>query len=80
MLTCATYCFLTNTYTHTNTHTHSLTNTHIHTHTAAMLTWATYCLLTHPAELAAVREEVDRVLGGRPVAYADIMQLEQVCM
>jgi len=45
-----------------------------------MLTWATYCLLTHPAELAAVREEVDRVLGGRPVAYADIMQLEQVCM
>ena len=49
-----------------------------HETTAAMLTWATFCLLTNPSELDAVREEVDRVLGGRRVEYGDIMKLEKV--
>ena len=43
-----------------------------------MLTWATFCLLKAPHELAAAQQEVDAVLGGRPVAYDDIMKLEQV--
>lgn len=34
-----------------------------HETTAAVLTWTLYCLVKHPADLAAVQAEVDAVLG-----------------
>lgn len=49
-----------------------------HETTAAMLTWATFCLATTPLEMAKCQEEVDRVLQGRSPNYEDLMALENV--
>ncbi|MFX4293928.1 cytochrome P450 [Streptomyces bohaiensis] len=38
-------------------------------------TWALYLLARHPEAHARVREEVDRVLGGRPATFEDLKQL-----
>ncbi|GHF31128.1 cytochrome P450 [Kitasatospora xanthocidica] len=46
-----------------------------HETTAKSLTWTLYLLDRHPEELAKVREEVDRVLGGRPPTAADLQDL-----
>ncbi|MFJ4191372.1 cytochrome P450 [Kitasatospora sp. NPDC089509] len=46
-----------------------------HETTAKSLTWTLYLLDRHPEELAKVREEVDRVLGGRPPTAADLADL-----
>ena len=46
-----------------------------HETTAKSLTWTLYLLDRHPEELAKVREEVDRVLGGRPPTAADLAEL-----
>ncbi|MFJ7248489.1 cytochrome P450 [Kitasatospora sp. NPDC098652] len=46
-----------------------------HETTAKSLTWTLYLLDRHPEELAKVREEVDRVLGGRPPTAADLAAL-----
>jgi cytochrome P450 len=46
-----------------------------HETTATTLTWAFYVLSQRPAETAKLHEEVDRVLGGRAPAFADIEQL-----
>ncbi len=47
-----------------------------HETTANALTWATLALSNHPAVWARVRDEVDRVLGGREPAAEDIAKLE----
>ena len=36
-----------------------------HETTAAVLTWTTYLLATHPEQMRKVQEEVDRVIGDR---------------
>ncbi|MGF1432248.1 cytochrome P450 [Kitasatospora sp. LaBMicrA B282] len=46
-----------------------------HETTAKSLSWTCYLLDRHPQELAKVREEVDRVLGGRPPTAADFADL-----
>ncbi|MFH8385375.1 cytochrome P450 [Kitasatospora sp. NPDC018058] len=46
-----------------------------HETTAKSLTWTLYLLDRHPEELAKVREEVDRVLDGRPPTAADLQDL-----
>jgi cytochrome P450 len=46
-----------------------------HETTAKALTWTVYLLDGHPAEAARVREEVDRVLAGRPPTAADLPDL-----
>jgi cytochrome P450 len=46
-----------------------------HDTTAAGLTWLGYVLATHPDVDEQVREEVRRVLSGRPAAYADLTAL-----
>jgi cytochrome P450 len=38
-------------------------------------TWVLYLLARHPDVYARVREEVDTVLGGRPVTYDDLKEL-----
>ncbi|GAA1960247.1 cytochrome P450 [Kitasatospora viridis] len=43
--------------------------------TAALLAWAWYLIATHPAVRAELHAELDRVLGGRPAAYADLPEL-----
>ncbi|MEU6220019.1 cytochrome P450 [Streptomyces sp. NPDC047022] len=43
-----------------------------HETTAKALTWTLYLLDRHPEEAAKVREEADRVLGGRPPTAADL--------
>ncbi|MFZ4814228.1 MAG: cytochrome P450 [Phototrophicaceae bacterium] len=46
-----------------------------HETTANALTWAFYLLAENPAAQDMLTEEVDRVLGGRPVAVTDLAQL-----
>lgn len=46
-----------------------------HETTAAALTWAGWALAAHPEVAARAAQEVDRVLGGRMPAHADIAQL-----
>ncbi|MER6071449.1 cytochrome P450 [Streptomyces sp. NPDC001817] len=46
-----------------------------HETTAKSLTWTLHLLDRHPHEAAKVREEVDRVLGGRPPTAADLADL-----
>jgi cytochrome P450 len=46
-----------------------------HETTAKSLTWTLYLLDRHREEGAKVREEVDRVLGGRPPTAADLASL-----
>lgn len=46
-----------------------------HETTAAALTWAWYLLAQHPPVMAQLRAEVDRVLGGRQISFADLNQL-----
>ncbi|MFI6446402.1 cytochrome P450 [Kitasatospora sp. NPDC050543] len=46
-----------------------------HETTAKSLSWTLYLLDRHPEEAARVREEVDRVLGGRPATAADLADL-----
>ncbi|MCO6007619.1 cytochrome P450 [Actinoallomurus purpureus] len=43
--------------------------------TAGGVTWAWHLLSQHPEAAARLREEVDRVLGGRPPAYEDLPAL-----
>jgi len=47
-----------------------------HETTAAVLTWTTYLLATHPEIKARVQEEVDRVCGDRAPTVADMMELK----
>lgn len=44
--------------------------------TSSALSWSVYLLCRHPDLLAAVRDEADRVLAGRPVDPADLPKLE----
>jgi len=46
-----------------------------HETTATALTWAWYLLATHAEVYAAVRREVDHVLGGRSPTYDDLASL-----
>jgi cytochrome P450 len=46
-----------------------------HETTAASLSWAWYLLSQHPAVLAALRAELDGVLGGRRVTVEDLPKL-----
>ncbi len=46
-----------------------------HETTAKSLSWTLYLLDRHPEEAAKVREEIDRVLGGRPPTAADLPDL-----
>ena len=46
-----------------------------HETTAVSLTWAFYLLSQHPAALAALRSELDTVLGERPPAVSDLPSL-----
>jgi len=46
-----------------------------HETTANTLDWIWYLLSQHPAEAAALREELDEVLGGRPAGQDDLLRL-----
>jgi cytochrome P450 len=46
-----------------------------HETTAHTLTWAWFLLATHRDKLAKAREEIDRVLGGRPIGVDDLSEL-----
>ncbi|HEV2549635.1 MAG TPA: cytochrome P450 [Stellaceae bacterium] len=46
-----------------------------HETTALALTWTWYLLSQHPAAEAKLHAELDRVLGGRPPAHADLAAL-----
>jgi cytochrome P450 len=46
-----------------------------HETTANALTWAFYLLAENPAAQDMLTEEVDRILGGRPVTVTDLAQL-----
>ena len=46
-----------------------------HETTAVALTWAWYLLAQHPHVYTRMRDEVDRVLGGRLPAFADLPKL-----
>jgi len=46
-----------------------------HETTAHTLTWAWYLLATHRDKLAKAQEEIDRVLGGRPIGVGDLSNL-----
>jgi cytochrome P450 len=47
-----------------------------HETTANALTWTTYLISTHPEVFGRLREEADRVLGGRVPTAQDVLQLE----
>ena len=47
-----------------------------HETTAAVLTWTTYLLATHPEIKARVQAEVDEVCGDRAPTVADMMELK----
>lgn len=47
-----------------------------HETTAAVLTWTTYLLATHPEQMRKVQEEVDRVVGDRRPTIQDMMELK----
>ena len=47
-----------------------------HETTAAVLTWTTYLLATHPEQMRKVQEEVDRVIGDRRPTIQDMMELK----
>jgi cytochrome P450 len=46
-----------------------------HETTAAALTWTWFLLAQHPPVIARLRAEVDSVLGGRQISFADLNQL-----
>src|SRR5438067_3280752 len=46
-----------------------------HETTAVALTWTWYLLAQHPHVYTRMRDEVDRVLGGRPPTFADLAGL-----
>ncbi len=46
-----------------------------HETTATALTWAWYLLAQHPEAEARMHAEIDRELGGRPPAFADVPRL-----
>lgn len=48
-----------------------------HETTAAVLTWSLFELVRHPEELAAVRREIEEVLGDRPAGYDDLQPLRR---
>ncbi|TNE86931.1 MAG: cytochrome P450 [Deltaproteobacteria bacterium] len=47
-----------------------------HETTANALTWTLYCLSLHPVWARRVEEELDAVLGGRPMTMADMGRLQ----
>lgn len=49
-----------------------------HETTALLMTWGTVLLAKHPEVVRKMREEVDRVVGDRPVTAADVTQLVYV--
>lgn len=49
-----------------------------HETTAALLTWALFCLMTHPEAMAKAQEEIDRVLGQKDPTYELVFELEYV--
>lgn len=51
-----------------------------HETTAALLTWATVCLIRHPDEMRKVQAEIDAVLGGRVPTNEDIFKLRDTRM
>ncbi|MFE3073563.1 cytochrome P450 [Streptomyces sp. NPDC059247] len=46
--------------------------------TASTLAWALYLVATHPETQRQLHDEVDTVLGGRPVRYEDLDRLDTV--
>ncbi|MHA6485790.1 bifunctional cytochrome P450/NADPH--P450 reductase CypB [Bacillus cabrialesii] len=51
-----------------------------HETTSGLLSFAIYCLLTHPEKLEKAQEEADRVLTDEPPEYRQIQQLKYIRM